>query len=129
MGMPSVPSWLGRWILKTMASPTGEAKKVARAIQSSSALLVFIAKDDTAYSWIQVGRSFERSMLKATDLNIRHAHLNMPCEERPVREKLARHLNLSSEQPMLLIRLGYGELMPPSFRRDPEAVTEPPPRG
>ncbi len=129
MGMPSVPRWLGRWILKTMTNPQGEAKKAERAIRSSSALLLFIATDDTAYSWIQVGRSFERAMLKAADLDIRHAHLNMPCEERPVREKLVNHLNLSSGHPMLLIRLGYGDLMPPSFRRESEAVTEPPPRG
>jgi len=42
----------------------------------------------------------------------------MPCEESELRKKLIELLNLKpGEQPLLLIRLGYSDKMPYSFRR------------
>ncbi len=121
MGAPSVPQWLGRLFLK-MASAEGEAKKCEKAIKSSSALIMFIAADNSKRAWIHLGRSFERVALTATRLNIRHAHLNMPCEEYSLRKKLQNHLNLTREQPLLLLRIGYAEPMPCSLRRPVEQV-------
>ena len=81
-------------------------------------MMVFVAEKDDTKTWINVGRSFERTMLMAVSLNINHAHANMPCEEVAVRSKLKTYLNLKKEQePLLLIRLGYSEKMPYSFRR------------
>lgn len=57
-------------------------------------------------------------MLIATLFNIHHAHVNMPCEEKEVRNKLIQQQHLTKgEQPLLFIRLGYSEIMPYSFRR------------
>ncbi|MDZ7722890.1 MAG: hypothetical protein U5R06_08795 [candidate division KSB1 bacterium] len=121
MGAPSVPQWLGRLFLN-MASAEGEAKKCEKAIKSSSALMMFIAEDNSKRAWINLGRSFERVALTATRLNIRHAHLNMPCEEQHLRKKLQNHLNLTREQPLLLLRIGYADPMPCSLRRPVEQV-------
>ncbi len=121
MGAPSVPQWMGKVIMK-FASPENEAKKCEKLIKSSSGLMLFIAENDDRLSWINLGRSFERVALTATLLNIKHAHLNMPCEEMSIRKKLQKHLGLNNEQPLLLLRIGYAEAMPGSFRRPVEEV-------
>ena len=121
MGAPSIPQWMGKIIIK-LSSPENEAKKCEKSIKSSSGLMLFIAKNDDRFSWINIGRSFERVVLRATLLNIKHAHLNMPCEEISVRKKLQKHLGLNNEQPLLLLRIGYADSMPKSFRRPVEDI-------
>ena len=121
MGAPSIPQWMGKVIMK-FASSGNEAKKCEKAIRISSGLMLFIAENDDKISWISLGRSFERVALRATLLNIKHAHLNMPCEEIVIRQKLQKHLGLTNEQPLLLLRIGYAEAMPGSFRRPVEEV-------
>lgn len=85
-----------------------------KAIRSSSALMVFIAQTNDKITWVKVGQSFERVALTATSLNIRMAHLNMPCEVVSVRAKLAEHLRLPDTHPLLLLRIGYAQVMPRS---------------
>jgi hypothetical protein len=117
-GNPSVPAWFGKLYMKFTMSAEKEAAKWEDLIHSSSALLIFIAERNDKKAWINVGRSFERGVLMATSLNINHAHANMPCEEAEVRKKLSGQLKLSeAQQPLLLIRLGYSQKMPYSFRR------------
>jgi Nitroreductase family len=116
MGSPSVPTWFGKLFLK-MTGAKSEAIKTTTLAMGSSALLLFVAKTNTKKAWVNVGRSFERVVLTATTLNLKNAHVNMPCEEVSVRRKLQTFLNLGNKQPMLLIRMGYSEPMPYSFRR------------
>ena len=118
MGFPYVPRWLGRLILKTLVKPDSEASKVEKQIRSSSHLMLFICKKDDKKNWVKTGRTFQRVALAATSMGIAHAHLNMPCEVESVRRKLTQQLGLErGEQPILLIRLGYGDELPRSPRR------------
>jgi Nitroreductase family len=116
MGSPSVPTWFGKLFIK-MTGAKSEASKTTSLAMGSSALLLFVAKTNTKKAWVNVGRSFERVVLTATSLNLKNAHVNMPCEEVSVRRKLQTLLKLGDKQPMLLIRMGYSEPMPNSFRR------------
>jgi hypothetical protein len=122
MGSPSVPTWFGKLFFNYLVSPAKEAAKAAASIASSSALVVFITEDNSKEGWVKLGQRFERFALQATALGIKHAHLNMPCEEVPVRQKLKQFLGLTTAEPLLLIRLGYSDPMPMSFRRPLEAV-------
>lgn len=122
-GNPSVPEWLGKIFMGLSISPEKEANKYEAQILHTSGLMLFIAERNDKKAWINVGRSFERAMLQATAMGIHHAHMNMPCEEVPVRKRLAAHLNLKEGmEPMLLIRMGYSEKMPYSYRRPLEEV-------
>jgi nitroreductase len=123
LGFPSIPRWLGKWIMTALVKPDSEASKQAQAIGSSALLLLFIAQRDDKRQWFEVGRSFERVALTATALGIAHAHVNMPCEVVPIRKRLAQHLGLAPEaQPLLLIRLGYAKPLPQAPRRPVEQV-------
>ena len=123
LGFPSVPRWLGQWIMTTLVKPDSEASKQAQAIGSSALLLLFVAQQNDKRHWVDVGRSFERVALTATALGVAHAHVNMPCEVQPIRERLALHLGLAPDaQPLLLIRLGYAKPLPHAPRRPVELV-------
>ena len=117
MGFPFVPNLLGKIIIKTFNSPLSEAKKCEQLIRGSSALVMFIAHKDEKHNWVNVGRSLQRVILKATSLGIKNAHINMPCEEFSVRNKLKKFLGLEEAQPILLLRIGYAKAMPGSFRK------------
>lgn len=122
MGLPFIPTWFGKFILSTLATPNSEAKKSERLIRGSSGLALFVAEFNDKPSWIDVGRSFERFALKATALSIKHAHMNMPCEEVEVRSKLQGHLGLKTKHPLLLLRIGYSNPRPESYRRSVDDV-------
>jgi hypothetical protein len=121
---PEVPTWMGKLYMNHFVSAEGEAKKARELVESSSALVLFTALNNNKEGWVNLGRCYERMALMATALGIRHAHVNMPCEERAVREKLKRSLGYVTEEPLLLIRLGYAEAAPRSYRRRLEEVME-----
>jgi hypothetical protein len=117
LGIPPLPRWLGKILMKRLATAESQAKQCEKLIRSSSALMVFIAEKDDQWHWVNLGRSFERVALSATALNLKHAHLNMPCEVLKVRSQLQQDLGLEKAQPLLLLRLGYAQPMPRSPRR------------
>jgi len=122
MGLPFVPNWFGRLVLNILATPDGEARNCEKLIRGSSGMAVFVADSNDKVSWIDLGRSFQRFALKATALDIKHGHMNVPCEEVEVRKKLQRHLGLEAKHPLLLLRIGYANPMPRSYRRAVEDV-------
>ncbi|MCJ7757941.1 MAG: nitroreductase family protein, partial [Gillisia sp.] len=118
IGSPSVPKWLGKLFLNLSYDPKREARKNVNLMKNSSGILIFIAKENNKEAWVNLGRSFQRVGLTATSLNINHAHINSACEEISARKKLAEVLQLNpEEQPLLIIRIGYSEKRPYSFRR------------
>ncbi len=123
IGSPSVPTWLGKLFMKLTLDPKKEGRKNVNFMKNSSGILIFIAQEDNKEAWVNLGRSFQRVALMATSLNINHAHLNSACEEISARKKLAEVLQLKAEQqPLLIIRIGYSEKRPYSFRRPTKDV-------
>jgi t-SNARE complex subunit (syntaxin) len=117
MGLPNMPKPIGNFIMKNFVSAKSEAKRWKNLINQSAGFALFVIKENSKENWVKLGQSFERFCLKATQLNIKHAHVNMPCEEITVRQKLIKHFKLrNGKQPLLLIRLGYAEAMPYSYR-------------
>lgn len=122
MGLPWIPTWMGKAIMRYLATPGSQAKQVEKRVRESSALMLFVAERDEKANWVDVGRAFERVALTATSLGISQAHANMPCEVLSVRKKLREHLGLGDSQPLLLLRIGYAQPKPRSPRRPIEEV-------
>ncbi|MFN3713411.1 MAG: Acg family FMN-binding oxidoreductase [Alcanivoracaceae bacterium] len=121
MGMPFVPRWFGRLIMALTSTPQREARKVQRQAECAPLLALFCVRRNDASSWVNAGRSYQRLALTATALGIAHAHLNMPCEVINERAAMKKSLGLEDE-PVLLIRLGFGKRMPMSVRRPANEV-------
>jgi len=122
MGLPNMGKTIGKFVMQNFVSAKSEAKRLECILQHTQGLAIFISEKDDVTSWINTGRAFQRFGLTATQLGINHAHLNMPCEELVVREKLAKKLNMSNLNPLLVIRYGYSGKVPYSFRRKVDDV-------
>jgi len=121
-GNPSSPDWLGPILFRLMFKKKKENDKLARQVESSAGLVVFVADDESPEGWINVGRSFERFALSATAMGLCHAHVNMPVEDQTVRPEFAKSLGMAGLRPDLVIRLGRAQPMPMSLRRPVEDV-------
>jgi len=124
MGLPNTGRFIGKFIMKNFVSAATEEKRLRKLIRASAGFALLMVEKNDAYHWIKLGQSFQRFGLTATKNNISHAHFNMPCEDLQVREKLIRDFNLQDLTPLLLIRFGYSEPMPYSFRRNLSSMLE-----
>lgn len=78
--------------------------------------LPVVDPDDHALS-ICIGCALENSVIAGDQYGYKAL-----CEETSIRQKLQQHPGLNNEQPLLLLRIGYADAMPGSFRRPVEEV-------
>lgn len=116
-GLPEMGRLMGSLIIRYMATSAGEAKRCSKLLAATPTLALLMADKEDPVHCIKLGRSFQRFGLTATAAGLRHAHLNAACQVPAVRDQMCQMLELEGQIPMLLIRLGYGEPMPVSFRR------------
>lgn len=122
MGIPNLGSLIGPHFIQFVLNPKMENKRILKVMQNTPHFALFSIENDTPEGWIQLGRVFQRFGLLTTKLGISHSHLNMPCEVDTIREKMEKSLNLEGKTPLLLIRMGYNNPMPFSFRKNIEKV-------
>ena len=118
MGLPNMGRCIGNFVMKNFVSAKSEAKRWKKIISKSAGFALFIVEKNDPEHWIKLGQAFQRFGLLATKMNISHAHVNMPCEELPVREKMIQNYQLNEYTPLLLIRFGYSNPLPFSYRRN-----------
>lgn len=118
MGLPNMGRLIGSFVMKNLITAGIEARRIEKLVTASAGMALFIVRQNDPYHWIKLGQSFQRFALKATKNQVSHSHVNMPCEEPVVREKLIRDFQLKEMTPLLLIRFGYSRPMPYSFRRN-----------
>ena len=121
-GRPSIPAWLGTRGFDLLFRVDAENDSYARQIDSAAGLAVFFAQDSNKEGWTRVGRALQRFALQATALGIRHAFVNQPVEVASARPRLAAILDRIGQRPDLVLRFGYGPLLPYSARRPVEDV-------
>ena len=121
-GNPTFPTWFGNLVLNFAFTESGENDKYRDHIRSSAGIIAFVSDKNDKANWIRVGRSYQRFALQATVYGLRHAFINQAIEVPEVREQFARYLGLDGGRPDLLVRFGYGPLMPRSPRRPVEQV-------
>lgn len=118
MGLPCTGRFIGNIVMKNFVSAGTEEKRLKKLIRASAGFALFMVEKNDPYHWIKLGQVFQQFGLRATKHQVSHSHLNMPCEELQVRNKLVRDLHLHDLTPLLLIRFGYSDPMPYSFRRN-----------
>lgn len=123
-GNPSLPTLVGKTLFGMFFKADTENQRYVQQVRSSAGLAVFVSAHDDRPHWVQAGRSYQRFALQATLLGIRHAHLNQPLEVASVRQQLQALLGLGNRRPDLVVRYGYGPLMPRSLRRPVSAVID-----
>jgi hypothetical protein len=122
LGIPDIPRWVGKLIMRTVVSARRQNDKDIRHIRSSAGIAVFLSERNDKAHWINAGQRYERFALQAAALGVRNAFVNQPVEVAALRLQLASSLGLGSRRPDLVVRFGYGPEMPRSLRRPVDEI-------
>jgi hypothetical protein len=117
LGFPSFPRFLGSCIIKAFLRPGLQSRMNKQKLESSAAMVLFSASEDSKAAWVNVGRTFQRFSLESTLTGVALAHVNQPVEVPRTREKLRNVIGIPDYYPSLLIRLGYAGVVAKSPRR------------
>ncbi len=123
MGAPNLPSFISKPIVSSYLTPKMQNKGDREKIESSSHFALFTTKTNSAKDWINLGRSLQRFLLTTTSFGIANAFMNQPCEIKELSVELNKRLDIDSEYPTILVRIGYAKSMPYSLRKNIEEVT------
>lgn len=121
-GNPELPAWMGKILFDWFYTANSANETLAAQLESSSGFILLHSRRSGIEQWIDVGRSTQRLALQMTALGIKMAFVNQPLEVESFKPRLLSALNLSGRHPDILIRYGYAQPMPSSFRRPLEAV-------
>ena len=122
LGIPNVPRWLGKLLMRVAVSAERQNRKDVTHIRSSAAIAVLFSEANDRRHWIEAGRSYERLALQAAALDLRTAFINQPVEVPALRPQFAGFLGIGNRRPDLIVRIGRGPEMPRSLRRPVEQV-------
>lgn len=123
-GNPPLPDWLGPFAFDWLASAQSQNDTYARQVRSSAGLAVFVGARADPAAWVAVGQACQRFALQATALGLKCAFLNQPVEVPQLRGELAALVGLPGRRPDLVMRFGYGPMLPWSPRRPVSAVID-----
>ena len=116
-GNPKFPEWLGQRAFDLFFTAKSENDKYAHQLNSSAGIVIFSGQSSDREHWVKVGRACQRFALQATALGLKHAFINQPVEVPTLRSDLASLVGLSGRRPDIVMRFGYGPLLPYSPRR------------
>ncbi len=121
-GNPALPDWLGPTAFDWFSTAKAENHAYARQIRSSAGIAVFVGASADPAHWAAVGRACQRFALQATALGLKHAFINQPVEVPALRPELAALIGMPKQRPDLVMRFGYGPLLPYAPRRPAREV-------
>jgi nitroreductase len=121
-GNPILPTWLGPSLLDLTFRAQTENEKYRRQLRSSAGVAVFVGEQSDPDHWVRAGRACQRFALQAMALGLKVAFINQPVEVASLRPALAQLVGTPGRRPDLVMRFGYGAMMPFSARRSVAAV-------
>jgi nitroreductase len=121
-GNPALPEFLGSLAFDLFFKAAAENDKYSRQIESSAGIAIFLAEREDKAHWIAVGRACQRFALAATVLGLKHAFINQPVEVANLRPRLATLIGEGGSRPDIVMRFGFGPVLPYSPRRPVASV-------
>jgi len=121
-GNPNLPSWLAALVFDRVIRVGNQNEKYSRQLRSSSDVAVFISERDDREHRFLAGRACQRCALQANALGLKIASVKQAVEVAALRPELASLVGLPGRRPDLVMRFGYGPLLPFSLRRPVAAV-------
>ena len=114
------------WLDATVTEPTLERREMyfqawrfAQQHSSNWSAYTFLGLDfqQQYLDWLKTGMALEMMLLYATSEKISASYLNQPLEVKNLVQKIRESLNMSG-YPQQIIRLGYGQDVKPTPRRN-----------
>lgn len=94
-----------------------QAGRDRNMFNGSPVIAILESKSNTSEDWLKTGIALEMMLLYATSEKISASYLNQPLEVKNLIQKIRESLNMSG-YPQQIIRLGYGQDVKPTPRRN-----------
>jgi len=121
LGVDDLLSSAGPLIVRTFDMGEGQAAKDHEVATGSPVLIVLGTNDDKPLDWVAGGQALARVLLRARVEDVWASFLNQPIEIPDLRAKL-KALSSHAGFPQAVLRLGFGENVKPTPRREVEEV-------
>ncbi len=120
-GIPGPVSLIAKQVIaKNPKVAVSQAKKDARRVLESSAIVIITLDKEDARGWLDAGRLFQQLSLTGLTFDLKSAAVSAAVIEQVTSNEIKRRLELSGV-PVALIRLGYAKgLAKPTPRRKVE---------
>lgn len=103
---------------------SGLAREEAR-FETTPTVGVLSTEHDRPVDWVRAGQALERLLLEATTAGVSASFLNQPLERADLRW-LVRNPVTGVGYPQMVLRMGYGDEVPPTPRRAVDELLRPP---
>ena len=120
-GVDDLLSYAGPLVVRTFDMGDGQAAKDHKMATGSPALGVLSTQTDTPRDWIAAGQAIAAVLLRARAQEVWGSFLNQAIEVPHLRVKLQERLG-ETAFPQAVLRLGYGDEVKPTPRREVEQV-------
>jgi nitroreductase len=120
-GVDDLLSCAGPLVVRTFDMGAGQAAKDHELATGSPGLVVLGTNGDTPRDWLYAGQALARLLLRARVEDVWTSFLNQPIELPDLRQRLGVSLGLTGF-PQACLRLGFGEDIKPTPRRDVDEV-------
>jgi hypothetical protein len=121
LDMGDLNSYAVPHVIRNFDLGSGQASKDRESVSDSPALVILATDGDTPEDWVAAGQALGRVLLRAAVEGVTASYLNQPIQVPALRETLAV-LTGSARYPQVMLRMGYGENLPPTPRRDPTVL-------
>jgi hypothetical protein len=105
-------------VIRNFDLGSGQASKDRDSVADTPALVILGTDGDTPEDWVIAGQALARVLLRAAVEGVTASYLNQPIQIQPLRETLSV-LTGAARYPQVMLRMGYGENLTPTPRRDP----------
>lgn len=123
-GFGDIMSYMGPFVIRTFDNGKGQAAKDRQLAIGSPVIAVLGTEYDEPIDWLQAGMALSRMLLLARSENIWSSFLNQPIEVPELRPKAERILD-EKGYPQVMMRMGYGQDIKPTPRREVDEVLQP----
>jgi Putative TM nitroreductase len=121
-GYSDVMSYMGPFVIRTFDIGKGQAAKDRQLAVGSPVLAILGTESDKAMDWLEAGMALSRMLLLAISENVWCSFLDQPLEVPELRRNVQEVLKEKKGFPQLLIRMGYGQNIKPTPRREVDEV-------
>ena len=123
-GYNDIMSRMGPFVLRTFDFGKGQAAKDRQLATGSPVLAILGTKSDEPMDWLRAGMALSRMLLLARSENVWSSFLDQPLEVPKLRAKVQEVLKEEKGFPQLLMRIGYGQDVKPTPRRQIDEVLQ-----
>lgn len=121
-GYSDVMSYMRPFVIRTFDIGKGQAAKDRQLALGSPVLAALGTESDKAIDWLEAGMALSRMLLLAISENVWCSFLDQPLEVPELRGKVQEVLKEEKGFSQLLIRMGYGQDIKPTPRREVDEV-------